>query len=370
MDEFSTVDANNSIAIVATLIMLGIVVYNYRSLQKHMKLSFTFLLYYYFAAISVVWAGFQYLAVAGYKVLEVVVCFLMVMLIMKNLNSVMRNLVFIFIMLTCCNIIYFIQAFRGAGFHDNAFPILGAVEVLLAAGVLKYGLLKWKDISHHVIIGFLTLVFATSTASWISFLIGLFVFYSSSLSGININRIIFALLIFFMGYLVMGDFVKEVVYAGKSEEQFKNASGREALWIAYIKGWLESPIIGHGFIVGEKGAVAAKYMAFATNTAHNMIISVLVNTGLVGLFMWIAFMWKQCKLCLTYSYKKNKYALICFPAIVAMLVNANSFPIIGSEWSPTSVPIYALLIFVFVYIPISQKEINIAKLKSNENTLL
>jgi len=113
---------------------------------------------------------------------------------------------------------------------------------------------------------------------------------------------------------------------------------------------LESPVIGHGFIVGEKGAIAAKYIAFATNTAHNMMISVLVNTGLVGLFIWLYFLWKQCLICWSYSLKKNSYALTCFPAIIAMFVNANSFPVIGSEWSPVSPPIYALIIFIFVYI--------------------
>ena len=255
-------------------------------------------------------------------------------------------------------------------FHDNAFPILGLVEVFLVMGMLKYKVVTWKSVRHHAIIGFITLVLATSTASWISFILGYFVFFSSGYKGINLSRILGAVCFFVLVYWTMGDFVKEVVYAGKSEEQIQNASGREALWTAYIKGWLESPIIGHGFIVGEKGAVAAKYMAFATNTAHNMIISVLVNTGLIGLFLWIGFMWKQCKICLKYSSQKNRYALTCFPAIVAMLVNANSFPIIGSEWSPTSVPIYALLIFVFVYVPLSQREIQLEKARKYENTLL
>ena len=71
----------------------------------------------------------------------------------------------------------------------------------------------------------------------------------------------------------------------------ESGSGREALWMAYLRGWLESPLVGHGFIVGEKGAVAAKYIAFATNTAHNMMISVLINTGLVGMAFWIAFLY-------------------------------------------------------------------------------
>lgn len=364
MDDFSSVDVNNSFAIIATLIMTAILIVKYQYIKKNMKMSYSFLLYYLFAALSVSWAGFQYIAVAGYKALEVIVSFLMVMLIMKKIGSVSQNMTFVLMLLSVCNLIYFIQAFRGAGFHDNAFPILGMVEVLLVIGIIKYDIKKKHEILHHGVIGFLTVIFSTSTASWISFILAVFVFLSSGYKGINVPRILGAVLLFTIIYWFFGDFVKEVVYAGKSEEQFQNASGREALWTAYIKGWLESPIIGHGFIVGEKGAVAAKYMAFATNTAHNMIISVLVNTGLIGLILWILFMWKQCKICLKYSYRKNKYALTCFPAIVGMLINANSFPIIGSEWSPTSVPIYALLIFVFVYIPLSQKETQLEKSKT------
>ncbi len=370
MNDFSSVDVNNSFAILATLIMLIILSTKYQYLKGYMRMSYSFLIYYLFAAFSVTWAGFQYLPVAGYKALEVIVSFLMVLLIMKKIGSVSQNITFTFTLLSICNIIYFIQAFRGAGFHDNAFPILGMSEVLLAIGVIKYGIKKKKDVYHHIIIGFLTLVFSTSTASWISFLIGLFIFYSSSYNGINLKRIFFALLIFSLAYLLIGDFIKEVIYAGKSEEQIRNASGREALWTAYIKGWLESPIIGHGFIVGEKGSIAAKYIAFATNTAHNMIISVLVNTGLIGLFLWTNFMWKQCKVCLKLSKKKNKYALACFPAIVAIFINANSFPVIGSEWSPTSVPIYALIIFIFVFIPLSQQELQFKNNRQHENTLL
>lgn len=364
MNDFAAVDANNSIAIVATLIMLGIVLTKYKSIIKDIRMSFSFLLYYLFAALSVTWAGFQFIAIAGYKAVEVMVSFLLIIVIMKNLKTTINNLFFILITCSFCNIIYFIQSFKNGIFHDNAFPILGLVEVFLVMGMMRYNIVKWKYVQHHAIIGFLTLVLSTSTASWISFILGAFVFFSSGYKGINVPRILGAVFLFTIIYWVFGDLVKEVVYAGKSEEQIQNASGREALWTAYIKGWLESPIIGHGFIVGEKGAVAAKYMAFATNTAHNMIISVLVNTGLIGLGLWIIFMWKQCKICLRYSYQKNKYALTCFPAIVGMLINANSFPIIGSEWSPTSVPIYALLIFVFVYIPLSQKETQFEKSKT------
>ena len=215
---------------------------------------------------------------------------------------------------------------------------------------------NWKQMQHHIIIAIVTMILGTSTASWISLIIGLFFFFSSSKKGVNVGQAIGIGVLFYGIYQLFGDMIYDIVFGNKTQEMIENGSGRKALWMAYIQGWLESPIIGHGFIVGEKGAIAAKYIVFATNTSHNMIISVLVNTGLIGLGLWIAFMWKQCQICWYYSLRKNAYALACFPAIIAMFINANSFPVIGSEWSPTSIPIYALLIFIFVYIPQSYKK--------------
>ena len=69
MKDFSAVDANKSFAILATLIMLAILITKYQYLKKYMQMSYSFLLYYFFAALSVTWAGLQYLEVAGYKAL-------------------------------------------------------------------------------------------------------------------------------------------------------------------------------------------------------------------------------------------------------------------------------------------------------------
>lgn len=370
MNAYASVDANNSIAIVATLIMLAIVASHFNRIKREARMCSPFLNYYFFAAISVIWAGFQFLAVAGYKAIEVIISFLMVALIMRNLRTVKERFNFVMVSFTFCNIIYLIMSLRLNTFHDNAFPLLAITQFLLILGATRYKLVRWRQMRHHTIAAVATIILGTSTASWISLIIGLFFYFSTSKKGINIGLAIIVAIFFYTIYQMFGDTIHRIVFGHKTQEMIENGSGRKALWTAYLKGWLESPLIGHGFIVGEKGAVAAKYIAFATNTAHNMIISVLVNTGLIGLGLWIAFMWKQCKICWKYSLKKNTYALTCFPAIIAMFVNSNSFPVIGSEWSPTSIPIYALLIFIFCYIPQSYKINRKQMLLQNESSIL
>ena len=370
MDAYAAVDSNNSIAILATIVMLGIVLTKQQRIRREIDKCKPFLYYYLFAAISVIWAGFQYLAVAGYKAVEVIVSFTMVILIMRNLPTIKARFTFVMISFSFCNIIYLIMGVRSGVFHDNAFPLLAITQLLLILGSVRYKFSDWKHMQHHAIVAVATIILGTSSASWISLFIGLFFYLSTNKKGINLGLAIGMGILFYTTYQVFDDSIASIIFKNKTEEQIKNGSGREALWLAYIKGWMESPIIGHGFIVGEKGAIASKYIAFATNTAHNMIISVMINTGLIGLGLWIAFMWKQCRICWQYSLKKNVYALTCFPAIIAMFVNANSFPVIGSEWSPTSPPIYALLIFVFVYIPLSQQPLKNKYNNQNENSIL
>ena len=350
MDAYSSVDASASVAILMTAILGALLFTKMGKIKREINDSSPFLYYYYFAAVSVLWAGLQSLAVAGYKAVEVIVSFLAIIFIMHNLKTIKERFSFILVSLTFCNVIYLKMFLRSGLGHDNAFPLLAITEMLLLLGSVRYNIFKYKQLKHHFIVSALTIVLGTSTASWMSLIIGLFFFFSTSRKGINLGLALVVAVLFYGAYQLWGDIIYSIVFGHKSQEMIESGSGRRELWEAYIEGWKDSPLVGYGFIVGEKGAIASRYIAFATNTAHNMMISVLINTGLIGLFIWLYFLWKQCWICWKYSLRKNPYALTCFPAIIAMFVNANSFPVIGSEWSPVSPPIYALIIFIFVYI--------------------
>ena len=75
MDAYSSVDANASVAILMTMILGALMLTKMGKIKQEIKRCSPFLFYYYFAAISVLWAGMQSLAIAGYKAVEVIVGF-------------------------------------------------------------------------------------------------------------------------------------------------------------------------------------------------------------------------------------------------------------------------------------------------------
>lgn len=347
MNDYNVVDGNASVAIVMVFITVFLLLTKQKELKLYWKSNKTFINYYLFALASVIWAGLDSIPIAGFKAVEVLSSYLLMLLIMVRIGDAFQNFRFILFSLSFLNTIYLI---RLAG-HNNAYPLLGITELLLVLGALRYRILRFRQVWHHLLIAIPTIILSTSSASWLSLIIGLFFLYSQGRRGWKLWHSILVAGVFYLLWMTFEETIFHIVWGNKSKEMIESGTGREQLWKAYIEGWKESPIIGHGFIVGEKGAVAAHYIAFATNTAHNMMISVLVNTGLIGMALWLMFLWKQCRICWVESTKKNPYALACFPAFVAMCVNANSFPVIGSEWSPVSPPIYALIIFIFLYVP-------------------
>ena len=347
MNAYDQVDTSAGLAIIFTFLMILVLFVKWNKAKRVLKPNIYFIAYYLFAVISVAWADWTQIPVAGYKAVEVLTSFCFIMLIMSKMKTIRQAFDFILVLCLFLNLIFLL----GNPGHDNAFPLVGIVEFMLALGAIRYEISTRKKMIHHLIVGLLTIIISTSTASWLSLIIGLFVFFSTSTKGIKLTYVISAFIFFYGIFLFFGDYITSIIAAGHSEAELQSGTGRQQLWEAYIEGWKESPWVGHGFIVGEKGAVASQYVAFATNTAHNMMISVLVNTGIIGMMIWLRFLWKQCSACYKLSLKKNVFALTMFPALLAMFVNANSFPIIGSEWSPVSPPIYAMIVFVFTFMP-------------------
>lgn len=352
MDAYNQVDGSAGVAIVFTLITLGLVVPKWKQLTPLRKPTMSFINYYLFAIVSIAWAGLNFIPIVGYKAIEVIAHVLLTVFIMSKMISARQAFDFVMVQLFLLNVMYLAWNHE----HDNAFPILGMSEFFMALGVIRYNIEKKKNMVPHLIVGLATVILSTSTATWMSFIIGLFFFYSTSVHGINIVRAIIVGAFFYTAYMMFEDTIQSIVFGHKTQEMIESGSGRRELWTAYIQGWLESPLFGHGFVIGEKGAAAAHYIHFATNTAHNMMISVLVNTGIIGMIIWLNFIWKLSKKCYDMSLRKNSFALIMFPVIIAMFINANSFPIIGSEWSPVSPPIYAMIVFIFTFMPMAMRD--------------
>ena len=352
MDAYDVVDGSASVAIVFTIITLYIVWTKWNDIKSYLDSCKYFINYYIFCIFSIAWAGISNAPLIGFRALEVIASFLFIALIFakaENIRDCLRIVLILLLMSNCLFLVYMHH-------HDNTFPLLAVAQLLLSLGAIKYKIFSYKQMVHHILIAITTLGFATSSASWLSLIIGLFFFYGTQRNGVKFSSLIIIAILFYFVWNTFSSNISTLIFGNKTEEMIMNGSGRQGLWEAYINGWKESPLLGYGFIVGEKGAIAAKYVLFATNTSHNMLISVLINTGIVGMVLWVFFMWKLCRICWENTKESNPYALICFPAIISVLINSTSFPVIGTEWSPVSPPIYALIIFVFYHICNYQNE--------------
>jgi O-antigen ligase len=138
-------------------------------------------------------------------------------------------------------------------------------------------------------------------------------------------------LVLLLSALILGaafspDTATDLLFPGKTDDQLSTLHGRTHLWAYFVEFVEESPWIGHGFAMGAKlGGVNA------TNT-HNSLFSVLLGTGVVGVFLVVV-----AALCLAREISKNnKYrrsgsaGAAC--ALAAGLANSMSIGFLGEAW--------------------------------------
>jgi O-antigen ligase len=88
--------------------------------------------------------------------------------------------------------------------------------------------------------------------------------------------------------------VSEVVasYAtrGESKELLLSLTGRTELWMAITQSFFESPLVGHGYFVTSRTGAFDVWQGESNHSAHNLLLQVLVSTGLVGCTIFLGAM--------------------------------------------------------------------------------
>lgn len=74
---------------------------------------------------------------------------------------------------------------------------------------------------------------------------------------------------------------------GQTVDQLTAVSGRMEMWQVMWGSFLESPWIGHGYFVTSKTGSLYVWFKEGNWTAHNMLMQVLVGTGIIGLFLFL-----------------------------------------------------------------------------------
>lgn len=350
-DYSATIDSSTSLAILGIACSL-ICIVQYSKFTKYIhKMMAALIMVYIVAALSFLWAGnmFSILFKATEVFANIYIIGIILILLFQSCN-IKQTIFFIIIF---CLIATYSEALaemarKGIGFHHtNAYSYSAMIALLLCIGSLRFGLFKFAELKWPIILASIAWIGGTSTASYIACLAGLFLLYSSNKSGLNIQNAIIILVLCIIFYTIAGDIVYSFIRAGHSEAEMRSGTGRSTIWEAAYMSFKDNPILGSGFIIGER-ELGPKYgFGFRQLSAHNAFLSVLVNTGLIGLFIFIRFLYKW-GVILYRNSRWNVLSTILLPIYISIVINSATCPSIGSDWGPISSCIYLIIGISFI----------------------
>lgn len=236
----------------------------------------------------------------------------------------------------------------GFGFHHtNSYSMSAMIGFLLCLQAKRYNLLSSKEANIFMILNLLAIIGGTSSATYISFIAGLILVYSSNKKGFNFGKILFVSFLTVIIYHLFSDIIFEFIFQGKSQQDIETGTGRSAIFEASINSWRDSPILGHGYIIGERN-LGEYGLGINVLSTHNSYLSVLVDTGIVGLFFFLNYLISWVYNLLKKS-SKNVYAAILLPVVIACSINCLSFPAIGADWTYVGSLIFLMYIMTNLY---------------------
>ncbi len=353
----TTLDRGTTLALLGIFLSLLAIGSNLKSFRRVLRKNMSFIAYYVICLSSFLWAG--NMSTILFKATEVLSCFLVVAIIMEKINSMKMGLLYIIVLSTIITYMDVINGLRyGFSFHHtNAYTLSALIGLLLCLGAIHNNIFRWKDLRLFIILNALALAGGTSSASWVAFLIGCILLYSSDKRGIGFVRAGAVCVIIYLVYEYAYDTVFDIIFKGKSQKAIESGTGRQYIWEAAIASWKTSPWLGKGFLVGERSL--GKYgLGLKVVSAHNSFISVLVGTGIVGMTFFVNFLARWMGRLFKYS-RQNTYASMLFPVSAAIMVNCMGFPAIGSDWNYVAPCIYAVIAYTFLRIGIKNYANNV-----------
>lgn len=109
---------------------------------------------------------------------------------------------------------------------------------------------------------------------------------------------------------------------GQSAEDLAAVSGRAEIWGLVWNSFLESPFVGHGYFMCSSTGFLEVWGDTTRETAHNVILQVLVSTGLIGATLLA---WAMCRIGASVCGKLRRAATLRRTASLACLLSCWFF---------------------------------------------
>lgn len=345
----AVVDRGTSLLVLGICASAFVLMRHTRDFKFVRRNTSSFVNYYIFCVISILWAG-NFISVF-FKAAEVIMSFLICAFVIHKIQNLKLAVYYTIIASTAITYCDFGNHLIQAGFtadHTNGYSVSAMIAILLALASVKYDVLNFKDVVFFIGLDVLALILGTSSASYMATIVGLLCLYGSGKKGKNVIGIGLLAILGYIVYTMFSDKIQELVFYGKSADAIKSGTGRREIWDAAFKSFSDHKLLGSGFFVGERNLY--QYGSIMVLSAHNGFLSVLVNTGIVGIVLFGVFFMKWFRI----IYKrlgKSKYAAILFPAFVSSTLNIMAFPGIGSDWNYVSPVMFYMIAICFLKLP-------------------
>lgn len=326
-----TVSGNSGTMLLMLCVLLNVcmIFKNRKYIKASLKRTKFYTMFCLVSLASVMWTTAPGISGIIAKGTEMMSSYVLMAIILYKLKGVRQCLIYTVMVASAA-------AFLGAlytGFtHTNTYSISALVGAVISFGLFRY--YKMNSMLFYGLFNLAILIVGTSSASYISFIIALAVLYSASKRGLNLPLLAIIVVAMFLFYKFGLDLVADYIFYGHSSQQITSGSGRDYIWDIVIESWKAKPWIGYGYVIGERYIFSQLETAFVLS-AHNGYLSVLLGSGLFGMFFFAMFvfttLWKGYKLS-THSFYKG-YAAIVLAALLGVLANNMSYPVIGSDWN-------------------------------------
>lgn len=321
--------------------------------QKHLKQALTnngiYLVYYTFAIFTIFTNNFAgSIAVILPKAIEVISSFMALSVVYWKIKEKRWAMIYLLYLTTIATVAGYISYTINSGSlwaHTNTYSLTGAIGALLCLCMHRYE--KTFRFKWLFIVNFAAMILGTSSASFIAFVTGLLMFWSSSTKGINTAKAFLVLIAVILIYHYGMELVYDIFFYGRSEKHIQSGSGRASIWEACFIAWKQSPWVGQGYMVGERNLVMWGSRV-AAHSAHNGYMSILVNTGIVGCIIFGIYLLRTIWRCWNKMTSKRigKEMTVLFIVLCSILVNNYAYPCFGSDWNFTLMPVTSIFILI------------------------
>lgn len=154
----------------------------------------------------------------------------------------------------------------------------------------------------------LCLIVATATKVYLGFIVAVLsmLYFKKTAKSLRV------FLIISIAFILIGGFYKseaiDLIFYGKSEANIKSGTGRLPVWEVLVEEAAKKPLLGYGFIMGER--FASKRLGLRPVNAHNSFLAAMLGTGLVGVLVLLLFFIKSITLPVKMRKRQNAVLLI------------------------------------------------------------